>query len=390
MYSMESVMRALRKFIPVMVLAGLLLLMSGDHAAGQKSAGQKGKTQAGASKIADGSLRRSQAEVEALVEKEGRTPPRWFNVTPLNYPKSLDLSWPEQAPPPWNNQKNVGQYVWDIINPNPSRWPEGVRLMHHLLQLHAKDPAKRERVMLTLGRMYHNLLEAYARAAFWWKKAGADDPNEFGNTAIDLAECYWKLGNKQMALDLLNKFDEPRFNMIKLLADMGEIDKALEIVAGYSKDDDTPDATFLAAGDACRVAGRLDDAITYYQKVLATKNSANPGRLKRNHDRAQASLEAIRLFDRSDVGKVADGKYNASSVGYEGQVAVEVVVKNRRIESVKVVQHKEKQFYSALSDTPRKIIEKQSVKGVDATSSATITSEAIINATAKALASGAK
>jgi uncharacterized protein with FMN-binding domain len=54
-----------------------------------------------------------------------------------------------------------------------------------------------------------------------------------------------------------------------------------------------------------------------------------------------------------------------------------------------VTKHKEKQFYSALSDIPRQIIKKQSVKGVDATSRATITAEAVINATAKALASGA-
>lgn len=65
---------------------------------------------------------------------------------------------------------------------------------------------------------------------------------------------------------------------------------------------------------------------------------------------------------------------------------MEVTVQNGRIESVKVVQHKEKQFYSAITDTIRKIIEKQGMKGVDATSGATITSEAIINATAKALA----
>ena len=42
----------------------------------------------------------------------------------------------------------------------------------------------------------------------------------------------------------------------------------------------------------------------------------------------------------------------------------------------------------ALTDTPNQIIEKQGLKGVDATTSATITSEAIISATAKTLASG--
>ena len=61
-----------------------------------------------------------------------------------------------------------------------------------------------------------------------------------------------------------------------------------------------------------------------------------------------------------------------------------------RIEAVRVVHHKEKQFYSAIDDTTRKIVQRQGVKGVDATSSATITSNAIINASAKALAGAMK
>ncbi len=85
-----------------------------------------------------------------------------------------------------------------------------------------------------------------------------------------------------------------------------------------------------------------------------------------------------------------DGTYRASSIGYEGPVQTEVVVKAGRIESVRVTQHREKQYYSSLTDTPRKILARQGVKGIDATSGATITSEAIINATAQALASGLK
>ena len=70
--------------------------------------------------------------------------------------------------------------------------------------------------------------------------------------------------------------------------------------------------------------------------------------------------------------------------------AVEVTVAGGLIESVKVTQHREKQYYSSLTYTPRKILAKQGVSGIDATSSATITSEAIINATAKALADGSE
>jgi hypothetical protein len=44
------------------------------------------------------------------------------------------------------------------------------------------------------------------------------------------------------------------------------------------------------------------------------------------------------------------------------------------VTAVKVTKHREKQFYAALTDTPAKILKKQSVQGIDATSRATITS----------------
>jgi uncharacterized protein with FMN-binding domain len=98
----------------------------------------------------------------------------------------------------------------------------------------------------------------------------------------------------------------------------------------------------------------------------------------------------VKLFDGLDLAKIADGTYKAESQGYEAPVVVEVTVKAGKIDAVKVVQHREKQFYSSISDTPARIIAKQGVKGVDATSGATITSEAIINASAKALSQGVK
>jgi uncharacterized protein with FMN-binding domain len=71
-------------------------------------------------------------------------------------------------------------------------------------------------------------------------------------------------------------------------------------------------------------------------------------------------------------------------------VSVEVVVEAGKLKKVAVVKHTEKQFYSSVEDVPAQIIAKQGVKGIDATSRATITAEAIINATAKALAENQK
>lgn len=330
----------------------------------------------------------TRAELDALIEREGKTPPAWFKETPLNYPKTLDLAWPEGPPAGgWNNQKNVGQYMWDVINPNPNRWREGVRLMHHLLNMHKDDPEKRERIMLTLCHIYHDLLEDYARAAFWYRAVGVEkDPAEYARSAVILAECYGRLGYRSEALKLLAKVP-PSLSQAKLLGDLGETDRGLKMALAEA-DDDPQGYSALVAGDICRQTGRFREALKHYQTVLDIEVPAkNPnGRLLKNRNRAEANVSAIKAFELFDPKKVADGKYVAASQGYEGPVEVSVTMKSGRIDKVAVTNHKEKQFYSAISDTTAQILKKQSVKGVDTTSNATITSEAIINATAKALA----
>ncbi|MHC4400779.1 MAG: SHD1 domain-containing protein [Planctomycetota bacterium] len=337
-----------------------------------------------------GGARRSRAEIEALIDRIGRTPPDWWDSVPLNYPNTLDLNWPMPAPNPWNARKNIGQYVWDIINPNPGKWKEGVRFMHFMLTKPQSNPQVLGRAVNQLAHMYHDLLQDYARAAFWWRQAGMG-PGAQAPGAVKLAECYWKLGSKQMALELMGKIPT-YYSSIKLLADMGETPRALAIVdAAARARNGIPDLAYLYAGDACRIDGQYGKAIQYYQKVLDVRPTGKQkNRVERNHQRARANIEGIRIFDTLDLSQVADGTYRAESPAYAGQLHVEVTVRGGRIESVRVTQHQEKQFYSALTDTPRQIIEKQGVKGVDAVTSATITSEAIINATAKALAQGLK
>ena len=362
-------------------------------AAGAAKSAPAGKSKAAgpldSGESAGGKELRTKAQVDALIDELGRQPPDWYEATPLNHPQSLDLSWPDGPPPGgWNNQKNVGQFVWDIVNPNPGKWREGVKLMHHLLTLHKDDPAKRTRIMVELGRMYHNLHQDYARAAFWWRQAGVEKTNSPPGVTVHLAECFWRLGNKQMALDHLRKLKSIPYDAIKLLADMGEAPEALRLVESIAKNPNNQlHFAYLYGGDACRVAGRYAEAVKYYEKVLAiAAEGQQKGQIDRCQKRAAESLAAIKLFELLDVQKIADGKYRSSAIGYEGPIEVEVSVAGGKIDAVRITQHREKQFYSAMTDTPAKIIAKQGVKGVDATSSATITSEAIINATAKALA----
>jgi uncharacterized protein with FMN-binding domain len=331
---------------------------------------------------------RTRAQVEELVQRMGATQPDWWDSVESTYPPTLDLNWPLKAEGEWDANKNVGQYIWDVINPNPGRWKEGIKLVHYLMIRHKDDRGKVGRSAEALGRMFHDLMEDYARAVFWWRIAG-----KYGVyvDAIDLAHCYWKLGCGEMAAEVLAQtpYDRTRHgSLIKLWADMGQFDKALRL-AEQKASSGMPTAAYLAAGDACRLAGRYGEALAYYQKALAGRDAAGrEGDVAKGKERAQASIQAIQLFDLLDVTRVPDGTYRAASIAYAGPLHVEVVVKGARIQSVRVTEHQEKQFYSALTDTPSQIVARQGVKGVDAVTGATMTSEAILNATAKALADG--
>ena len=329
-------------------------------------------------------------EIDALISKAGSTPPDWWDSVPLRYPPTLNLTWAKPPNGEWNAQKNLGQYIWDIVNPNPPRWREGARLLHHVLTLNRNDQKALYQTIEALARTYQNLLQDWARAAFWWRKAAQVGGYDIEDFALELGECYWKLGSRDMAVQALSAlpFDETRNgNLIKLWSDMGDLNKALRLAEDKARND-RPDPAYLAAGDACRLAGRHQEALAYYRKVLLVRG--DQGDVKRNRERAQANIEAIKVFDALDLSRIPDGTYRSVSPAYAGPLHVEVAVKGGRIESVKVTRHEEKQFYSAISDTTNQIIAKQGVKGVDMTSGATITAEAIVNATAKALAGGMK
>lgn len=332
-----------------------------------------------------GTVRRSVTEINRLIDQAGASDPDWFDSTELDYPPSLDLSWPEKVEGPWDNRKNVGQYIWDVINPNPERWKSGIKLVHHCMTLHQGQSALLKRDMATLGRMYFDLLQDYPRAAYWLQRGGAEKGS---GTAVKLAECYWRLGNQQLA----DKYLVSRTynagaaaSAIKLYGNMGEYDEALKMTQRLATSQVAYEG-YMAAGDAMRQAGRFDEAIRFYQRVLASNNFRNPDYENRFKTRAQESIDAIELFEKSDVRSLTDGTYHGESTGYNGRLEVDVRVSSGKILSVKVVSHNEKQFYSALTDTENAILRLQTVRGVDGTSGATITSRAIVNAAAKALA----
>jgi len=327
---------------------------------------------------------RTRQELLQHIQSVGSTDPPWLNETPLKYPSTLDLTWPDPPKQHWDNQKFVGQYVWDVINPNESRWREGVKLLHHVVEVNQDNPAIRVKAMNQLGTLYASLLEDWVRAAYWWREAGKGTQGAMGvggfRSGYDtgLARCYLKLGNSDMAKQVLGK----NGGTPVIWCELGDHDRALKIAEEYRKGWRKEQA-LLICGDVCRHAGWYDKALGYYQQ--ASKLPADD-KYKSTIPNAKERIIALQAEKGLDLASIRDGLHRASSIGYSGDLHVAVQVKSHKIESVKVTKHVEKQYYSSIEDMPRQIKEAQGVQGVDATSGATITANAIIRATAKALA----
>ena len=111
---------------------------------------------------------RSQADVAAMIQNAGKNRPEWWDSVQLNYPRTLDLAGTNPVKG-WHPKRNLGTYVWSIVNPNPGRWKEGIKLLHHVLSVRKADRPRLRQTMDMLASSYHRLLRDRPRAAFWWQ-----------------------------------------------------------------------------------------------------------------------------------------------------------------------------------------------------------------------------
>ena len=404
---------------------------------------------------------KSKAEIDAYIKQAGSIAPEWWNSVELNYPETLDMNWPVREgfmegrfefegrgrrgfqgerggrgfPREWegrgfrggrggrgfpeerwgrgfgwerNSQTTVDEYLVRVVYPNPSRHKQGIKLVNHLMILHKDDKEKLKRSLNTLGDMFYELFDDYTRAAFWWQKYA----ERGGSTdSLKMARCYFELGSRATAAELLSRADvsysRNNKDLIKLWAKIGEVDKALEMIesgsagnSGMGRMDfrggmfNSQSENYLLAAEVCRGAGRYDQATTYYEKVLALPDSYTRPMSRHGTDgkvKADANLEATRLLKKLDLKRVPDGSYTASTRGYGGPLTIRVVVNGGNIESVKVTQHWETFSYLVMAEpTARQIVTSQGFEGVDVITGATVTSDAIINSAAKALVNAMK
>ena len=337
-------------------------------------------------------IERSPKEIQAIIDQLGRTPPDWFEQTILDFPATLDLTWPDEKPPTWNYTRHIEHYIWDIINSNPARYRNGLRFLHHLLEVNRASPTTIAKIMNEMGRMYFEFFNDYARAAFWWQNAKiTSDPRyQKSDNPAHLAECYWRLGNRDYALQTLEALPLT-FGTIKLWGDLSETDRAISLAKQALANGLEASEVHLLAGDALRNAERFEEAISEYRSVLGlSATGPNQSQIDRNRRRAEGTIELINLFDRLNIAEVADGEYEDKSYGYAGNVELKTSVTGGRLTEIKITSLTDKQYFHAVDATIKKIIRAQSVKGVDAVSGATVTSEAVIRASAKALAQGTR
>jgi uncharacterized protein with FMN-binding domain len=330
-------------------------------------------------------VKRSPSQVNSLISKAGKEPPEWWGEVKLSYPDTLDLTW-EQSGKGWQPQKNLGAYLMSVISPHPKKWRGGIKLLTHTLTVNKADPVKLRRSMESLGRAYFNYERDWARAAYWLKRAKV----RYVDPQVMLAECYWRLGSRPMATKLLSKMrrDASREGrIIRLFAEMGDLKRALRL-AGDKARGGHSDAAYLSAAISCRTHGRWADAAKYYRQVLdATRGTRD---MKRNKERAARGLDAVKLIAGIDPKKIADGTYSGASRGYRGDVTTEVEVKEGKIVSCKVTDHKEDLCFTSPTYITAKIVQKQGFKNVDVVTGATISSDAIVHGAARALAGAPK
>lgn len=324
--------------------------------------------------------------ITQMVAKGCAEKPDWWDQVTLNYPPTLDLACPP-AKGGWNAKTQCGVWSWDVINPNPKRWKEGTKFWHFVLT-NAKQnnlPDAEKNATMQLGRCYGDLLQDWPRAIYWYQQA----ETKYGRTddrVVDTANALWRLGSRTMALQTVKPLtqDATRHGaLIKLYADLGEFATASRLA--QDRVSVSEDIGWYMAGYTAQQEGAWAKALDHFKKAAASKQAASGRDWKQTVERAKAAIQAITLFETLDLKKVADGTYRDSSTGYAGPVGVEVLVAAQRITSVKVTDHHEKQYYNSFVEVPAEIIAKQHVKGVDATMGATITAEAIVYATAKAL-----
>lgn len=280
-----------------------------------------------------------------------------------------------EIPPAW---LDTVQPKWDTAKP----WKEGRIEIRRLLGK-GDDASRREGIKLTWDYLQKNDIgngHEYGMYLFlgneplwavlvyreWVAKTDHTYPPYFGVKA--LASLYSGYGLFEEAEVVLNggmKFSPPD-------AKWNEIRKA---------------EMHDALGDLYAAWGKVDQAKASYQEAARLFPLGKPpyGRhlLPRKAKKVQSKLDLLSKASLEGTS-LRDGRYNETALGYSGDIQLAVEVKGGRIANVNVTKHQEKIDQNACKVIPQRIVDKHSLQ-VDGISGATVTKDAIVDGTLRAL-----
>lgn len=218
--------------------------------------------------------------------------------------------------------------------------------------------------------MYLFMGGEYAWALQEYEKHLESSPKGYTHGYCSLAACYRHFGEYEKALQVLDTA------MQRLPDPPWQIARQADIHDNM--------------GDIYSEMGDIDKAKQHYQKAMELyPTSTQPyGRhlLYRQADKIQSKLNLM-AYQAIESGQLRDGVYTGKSLGYAGEDLI-VTVSIRKGKMVDIqLKHKEKIDQGATTIIPQRIIEQQSLK-VDGITGATVTYQAILDGTLKALKKG--
>lgn len=289
-------------------------------------------------------------------EVDTSNPPAWFKATPVEY----DTSKP---------------------------WKDGRLEIRRLLGFN-KQESNRQAIKLTL---------------IYYRKKDIGDGHELPMYLYLGQELKWAI--KEYNEFLLKDLPHPPIHAYQCLASIylhyNEFDKAEKVLRiSRSKLPEIEEKWRIARiadiheafGDLYLKKGETEKAKKEYKEAVRLyPTSKQPwGRhlLKRQAQRVQSKIDIIDIknFNSMDI---KDGMYNFQALGYSGNINMRVIIKQGKIEIIRINNHKEKIDQGATSIIPERIIKEQRLD-VDNITGATKTCDAIKDGVRQAVKQAAK
>ena len=266
---------------------------------------------------------------------------------------------------------------WDTNKP----WKEARQEIRRLLGL-GDDRSRREGICLTWDYLQKNDI---------------GDRHEYGMYMFLGGEPLWAIKAYRIRLERTD-LSYPPFFGVRALASLyvengvyEEAEKVLQKGMTLKSPDPKWDEMRTAEmhdsfGDLYAAWGKLDLAKENYREAVRIYPLGKPpyGRhlLPRNAKKVQSKLDLLEM-QSLDGATLRDGQYRENALGYSGDVKLTVAVAGGRIANIQV-EHQEKIDQNACKLIPERIVQQQSLL-VDGVTGATVTKDAIVAGTLRAL-----